>query len=102
MNLKQKVNIFLKENGSSQPDFAARIGVNYQVMNRNIAAGKLTTDVVYGFLKEFPHIDMNWLLKEEKHVNQVNEAGEEYEVSPKALILKLRQTLDELEKKIIP
>ncbi|WP_116787667.1 hypothetical protein [Flavobacterium psychrotrophum] len=100
MDIKQKVNMFLKQNGSSQPDFAERIGVNYVAMNRNINAGKLTTEIVYGLLKEFPHVDLNWLFKDENQLLLVKEEEEEYGATPQALLNKLRKTLDELENKI--
>ena len=59
-----------------QEQLAGNLGMNYQVMNRNIAANKLTIDFVMKLSAHYPSVDMNWLIKDSTAM--INEPGETY------------------------
>ncbi|MHA3788290.1 hypothetical protein ACX0HA_08790 [Flavobacterium hauense] len=100
MSLKDKINDFLKSKGMTQQDLANALDLNYQRMNKNIAAGKLTIEVVLGMAKLFPEIDMNTLTREEsRQISLLNEPIAEYKTKSRAEVLvdEIKQRVFELD-----
>jgi hypothetical protein len=97
MTLKEKINVFLKSKGLGQPELATMLELNYQRMNKNIAAGKLTIDVAMGLAQLFPDLDMNWLMRDSNSVEMIREPEISYGEDPKDLLGEMRRLCDKLE-----
>lgn len=60
-----KVKSLIKEEYKSASAFAKKIGMNYTQMNRYLNGEKPSLEFIEIVIREFPTIDLNWLLRED-------------------------------------
>lgn len=79
MELREKIEVIIKEKGWSQKQFAESLGLNHISFNRNMNNNNITGDMIKAFIEHLKDVDLNWLFKnEENGTLELNEPGEEY------------------------
>lgn len=88
----------MDNNGLNRQTLSARLNLNYQVTARNIQNNKPTIEIIVALKREFPELDLNWLLLEESEKQMIlSDPVEEYK-SPRGTIKKIQEMLSNLEK----
>lgn len=79
MELKEKIEVIIKEKGCSQKQFAESLGLNHISFNRNMNNNNITGEMIKAFIEHLKDVDLNWLFKNEDNGTlELNEPGEEY------------------------
>ena len=79
MELKEKIEVIIKEKGWSQKQFAESLGLNHISFNRNMNNNNITGDMIKAIIEHLKDVDLNWLFKNENNGTlELNEPGEEY------------------------
>ena len=79
MELKEKIEVIIKEKGCSQKQFAESLGLNHISFNRNMNNNNITGDMIKAIIEHLKDVDLNWLFKNENNGTlELNEPGEEY------------------------
>lgn len=79
MELREKIEVIIKEKGWSQKQFAESLGLNHISFNRNMNNNNITGDMIKAFIEHLKDVDLNWLFKnDENGTLELNEPGEEY------------------------
>ena len=95
MELKEKIEVIIKEKGCSQKQFAESLGLNHISFNRNMNNNNITGDMIKAIIEHLKDVDLNWLFKNENNGTlELNEPGEGY-VSKK--VSKLNEAIKILE-----
>lgn len=95
MELKEKIEVIIKEKGCSQKQFAESLGLNHISFNRNMNNNNMTGDMVKAFIEHLPDVDLNWLFKSDEVAPlELNEPDEEY---GKVSVRKLTEAIKILE-----
>ena len=79
MSLKEKVTELCNMWNITQEKLSEELELNYQVMNRNIKANKITIDFILRMSIIHPEVDLNWLIKDEK-IQEVSEPTSLYPI----------------------
>lgn len=95
MELREKIEVVIKEKGLSQRKFAESIGLNHISFNRNMKSNNITGEIVKALIEHLQDVDLNWLFKNEDNGTlELNEPEEEY---GNKKVSKLNQALKILE-----
>lgn len=79
MELREKIEVVIKQKGLSQRKFAELIGLNHISFNRNMKSNNITGEIVKALIEHLKDVDLNWLFKnEENGTLEFNEPGEQY------------------------
>ena len=79
MELKEKIEVIIKEKGWSQKQFAESLGLNHISFNRNMNNNNITGDMIKAIIEHLKDVDLNWLFKNENNGTlELNEPREEY------------------------
>ena len=79
MELREKIEVIIKEKGWSQKQFAESLGLNHISFNRNMNNNNITGDMIKAIIEHLKDVDLNWLFKNENNGTlELNEPGEEY------------------------
>ena len=79
MELREKIEVVIKQKGLSQRKFAELIGLNHISFNRNMKSNNITGEIVKALIEHLQDVDLNWLFKnEENGTLELNEPGEQY------------------------
>lgn len=103
MEFGEKLGLLLKERKLSQTKFGKEIGVNNVSVNQYISGSRVPpTEVIQKVIEYFTDVDLNWLLRKEATVYQVNEQNPDYKIpdSPAVLIENIERNLKELKAKM--
>ena len=95
MELREKIEVVIKQKGLSQRKFAELIGLNHISFNRNMKSNNITGEIVKALIEHLQDVDLNWLFKNEDNGTlELNEPGEEY---GNEKVIKINQALKILE-----
>lgn len=79
MELREKIEVIIKEKGWSQKQFAESLGLNHISFNRNMNNNNITGDMIKAFIEHLKDVDLNWLFKNEDNGTlELNEPGDGY------------------------
>jgi transcriptional regulator with XRE-family HTH domain len=99
MELREKIDLVIKEKGFSQRKFAESIGLNHISFNRNMKSNNITGEIVKALIEHLHDVDLNWLFKNENNGTlELNEPGEEYGSEKLNKLNKAISILEELKK----
>lgn len=77
MELKEKIEVIIKEKGFSQKQFAESLGLNHISFNRNMSNNNITGEMIKAFIEHLKDVDLNWLFKNEDNGTlELNESRE--------------------------
>lgn len=78
MELREKIEVVIKQKGLSQRKFAELIGLNHISFNRNMKSNNITGEIVKALIEHLQDVDLNWLFKNEDNGTlELNEPGED-------------------------
>lgn len=63
MEYKEKIDQILRERGLNRKKIAERLDLDYSGLTFTINKNQISLVLIKGLIKEFPDIDLNWLLK---------------------------------------
>ena len=99
MELKEKIEVIIKEKGCSQKQCAESLGLNHISFNRNMNNNNITGDMIKAIIEHLKDVDLNWLFKKDENGTlELNEPGEEYGSEKLNKLNKAISILEELKK----
>lgn len=97
----QKLKQLIKEEHKTVSAFAKKIDMNYTQVSRYLNGDKPSVDFLEIVMREFPTLDLNWLLREDSRTDLklLNETQVEYEspVNNEDLIMGMEKLLSQLK-----
>tara|TARA_R110002049_G_scaffold206788_6_gene377220 strand:+ start:895 stop:1215 length:321 start_codon:yes stop_codon:yes gene_type:complete len=104
MMFEEKLKQLIKTKYSKLSDLAEKFDMNYTQLSQYVNGKKVSIEFLTKIIKEFPEVDLNWLLREDvSNGNNVNETAESYKamLSNEQIISKIEVLLEDLKKQMV-
>ena len=100
MTFEEKLRQLIKTKYNKLADLAVEFDMNYTQLSQYVNGKKVSIDFLTKIIEEFPEVDLNWLLRDDK--DGVNETPAEYKtiLNNEQIIEKIEYLLEDLKKQL--
>ncbi|GAB1857481.1 hypothetical protein MHTCC0001_23170 [Flavobacteriaceae bacterium MHTCC 0001] len=103
MKFEDKLRQVIKTKYSKLGDLADKFDMNYSQLSQYLNGKKISIEFLLKVIKEFPEVDLNWLLREKEiTADSVQEANEPYKaiLNNEQIIKKIEALLNDLKNQL--